>query len=182
MPVAEPELLRQDDYRAALRRLVAEGGELRGVGDVGLRVVADGYELRRLTVAEGDGAGLVEQERVDVAGGLDGAAGHGEDVVLDETVHSGDADGGEQAADGRRHEADEQGDEHGDRDRFAGVDGVGLERHDNQDEEDRQPGKEDVQGDLVRRLLARGAFDEGDHVVEERLPGLGGDADPYLVG
>ncbi len=41
---------------------------------------ADRDELRRLPVAEGDGAGLVEQQRVDVARGLDGAAGHGEHV------------------------------------------------------------------------------------------------------
>ena len=36
-------------------------------------------------------------------------------------------------------------------------------------EDDRQPDEQDVQRDLVRRLLARGAFDERDHAVEERL-------------
>ena len=33
-----------------------------------------------------------------------------------------------------------------------------------------------VEGDLVRSLLALGAFDEGDHPVEERLAGARGDA------
>ena len=41
-----------------------------------------GDELGRLAVAEGDGAGLVEQQHVDVARGLDRAAAHGQHVVL----------------------------------------------------------------------------------------------------
>ena len=65
-----------------------------------------------LPVAERDGAGLVEQQRVDVAGRLHGAAGHGEHVVPHQAVHAGDADGREQPADGGRDEADEQGDQH----------------------------------------------------------------------
>ena len=79
-------------------------------------MAADGQELRRLAVAEGDRARLVEQERLDVAGRLDGAAAHGEHVALHEPVHAGDADGREQPADRRRDEADEQRDEHDDRD------------------------------------------------------------------
>ena len=46
-----------------------------------------------------------------VAGGLDGAAGHREHVVLHEAVHAGDADRGEQRTDRGRDEADQQGDE-----------------------------------------------------------------------
>ena len=45
-----------------------------------------------------------------------------------------------------------------------------------------RPGEQDRQGDLVRRLLAVGAFDEGDHAVEERLARLGRDAHDDLVG
>ena len=67
-------------------------------------------------IAERDGAGLVEQQHVDVAGGFDGAAGGGEDVAPDEPVDAADADGAEQAADGRRDEADEQRNEHGNAD------------------------------------------------------------------
>ena len=74
-----------------------------------------GQELGRLPVAERDGAGLVEQQRVDVAGRLDGAPAHGEHVALHQAVHAGDADGREQAADGRRDQADEQRDQHGHR-------------------------------------------------------------------
>src|SRR5208283_3428961 len=40
----------------------------------------------------------------------------------------------------------------------------------------------DRQGELVRRLLAVGAFHEGDHAVEEGLSRLGGDLDDDAVG
>ena len=44
-------------------------------------------------------------------GRLDGAARHREDVVLQDAVHAGDADGREQAADRRRDQADEERDQ-----------------------------------------------------------------------
>ncbi len=72
----------------------------------------DREELGRHAVAERDGAGLVEQQHVDVAGRLDGAAAHREHVLAQQPVHAGDADGREQAADGGRDEADEQRDDH----------------------------------------------------------------------
>ena len=62
------------------------------------------------------------------------------------------------------------------------VDGERLQRHDGEQEDDRQPGEQDRQGDLVRRLLPVGALDEGDHAVEERLARLGRDAHDDLVG
>ena len=66
---------------------------------------------RRLAVADGDRAGLVEQQRVHVARRLDGAPGHGEHVALDEPVHAGDADRGQQRPDGGRDQRDEQRDQ-----------------------------------------------------------------------
>ena len=93
-------------------RLVGERGELRGVGQLLARHARRGQERRRLPVAERDRARLVEQQHVDVAGGLDRAARRRDDVGLDHPVHAGDADGRQQAADGRRDEADEQGDQH----------------------------------------------------------------------
>ena len=65
-------------------------------------------------VAVGDRAGLVEQERRDVAGGLDGAARHRQHVALHEPVHAGDADRRQQRADRGGDEADQQRDEHRD--------------------------------------------------------------------
>ena len=63
----------------------------------------------------------------------------------------------------------------------AGVDGERLQRHDGEQEDDRQPGEQDRQGDLVRGLLPVGALDERDHAVEERLARLGGDLHDDLV-
>ncbi len=79
----------------------------------------DGDELGREAVAEGDGAGLVEEERIDVSGCLHGPAGHGEDVALHQAVHAGDADGGEEAADRGGNEGDEERHEDDDRNVLA---------------------------------------------------------------
>ena len=114
----------------------------------------DREELGGLAVAEGDRAGLVEQQRGAVAGRLDRPAGHGQHVALHQAVHAGDADGRQQRADGRRDQAHEQGDQHDDRLLGAGVDGERLQRHGGQQEDDREPGQQDVEGDLVRGLLA----------------------------
>ena len=59
-------------------------------------------------VAERDRSGFVQQQHVHVAGGLYRAPGHGKHISLDQPVHSRDANGGKQAADRRRNQADEQ--------------------------------------------------------------------------
>ena len=82
---------------------------------------------RRLAIAQSDGAGLVEQQSVDIAGGFDGASRHGQHIVLNQAIHAGNADGGEQAADGRRNQADQQRDQHKHGLRRAGVDGERLQ-------------------------------------------------------
>ena len=73
--------------------------------------VVPGWNARGLAVADGDRAGLVQEQRVDVAGGLDGFARLGDDVGPQGAVHAGDADGRQQSADGGRDQADEQRDE-----------------------------------------------------------------------
>lgn len=91
-------------------------------------------------VAEGDCAGLVEEEGADVAGGLDGTARHGEDVALDEPVHTRDADRGQQGADGCGNEGDEDGGGLG----GVGVLGYRLEGDDDQKEDDGERGEQDI--------------------------------------
>src|SRR3989441_345497 len=110
-------LLGQHHDAAPLRRLVGQRGELGGVGEVTVAHARRGNELGGLAIAERDGAGLVEQQHVDVTGRLHRPARHGDDVLLDHAVHAGDADGGEQRADRGRDEAHQQGDEHGHRHR-----------------------------------------------------------------
>ena len=144
--------------------------------------VGSGNELGGLAIAEGDGAGLVEQQRVHVAGGFDGAAAHGQHVVLHEAVHAGDADGREQAADGGGNQADQQRDQHEDGLRRLGVHGEGLQRDHGEQEDDGEAGEQDAERDFVGRLLARGAFDQRDHAIEEGFAGVGGDAHLDPVG
>ncbi len=164
---------REVDDRASLRRLVGERRHQRGLGDLALVDTVHRDELGRLPRAERDRAGLVEQQRGHVAGGLDGATRHRQHVALHQPVHAGDADRRQQPADRGRDQAHEQGDEHDDALLGARVDRERLQRDDRQQEHDRQPGEQDRQRDLVRGLLPVGAFDERDHPVEERLARAG---------
>ena len=141
-----------------------------------------GRNSRRLAVAERDRAGLVEQQRIDVARRLDRAAGHGEHVEAHQAVHAGDADGREQRADRGRDQRHEQRDEHDDRDGAAGIGGEARDRRRRQHEDQRHAGEQDVERDLVRRLLALGALDQRDHAVEEGRAGRRGDAHADPVG
>ena len=63
-----------------------------------------------------------------------------------------------------------------------GEDRQRLQGGDGEHEDDRQRGQQDVQRDLVRRLLPVGALDERDHPVDEALAGLLGDLDDDAVG
>ena len=58
----------------------------------------------------------------------------------------------------------------------------GSKRDDRQQEDQGEHGEQDVQRDLVRRLLAIGALDERDHAVEEGLAGIGRDAHHDPIG
>ena len=131
-------LLGQHDDGAALRRLVGERGQLRRVGQFLLGHAAQRLELGRLAVAERDGAGLVEEERVDVARGLDRAARHGEHVEAHQPIHAGDADGRKQRADGGRDQRHEQRHQDHDRDRAAGISDVARNRRGREHEDDGQ--------------------------------------------
>ena len=142
-----------------------------------------GQERRGPSVAEGDGAGLVQQQRGDVAGGLDRSAGQGDHVGPHQPVHAGDADGAQQGADGGRDQTDQQRDQdHRRRPAGTGVGGHRRQRGHRQQEDDRQRGQQDRQGHLVGGLAPRGSLDQGDHLVQERLSGGGGDLHGDLVG
>ena len=95
-------------------RLVGQRRQLRGIGQFRLLHAFGGQEGRGLAVAQGDGAGLVEQQHVHIAGRLDRAARGGDDIGLHHAAHAGHADGRQQAGDGGRDQADQQRDQHGD--------------------------------------------------------------------
>ena len=186
---AQPKLLLgEHDDGTTLGGLVGQRGKLSGIGQLRGIDAVDRDELGGLAVTQGDGAGLVEHEDVDVAGGLDGAAGHGQHVGLVQTAHAGDADGGQKGADGSGSQAHEQCHERG---HGRGVDhvvktgreaGVTIQGQRDQDKDDGKGHQEDLQSDLVRGLLARGTLDHRDHLVQEALAGLTGDLDDDPVG
>ena len=180
--------LREHDDGAPFRGFVCQAGQLRGIRQFGLRDPRRRHECHRLPASERDGARLVEQQRVDVAGGLDRLSAHREDVVLHHAVHAGDADRREQSANRRRNQAHEQRDIDGNRRRCPrsgrrdAVEGVGHQRRNGEQKDDRQAGDQDVQRDLVGRLLTLGTLDERNHAIEERLAWVRGDFDFHLIG
>ena len=169
-------LLGQHDDGAALGGFIGERGELRGVGQPLVAHVGRGNELGGLAIAQGDGAGLIQQQGIHVAGGLDGASAHGQHVVLHQTVHAGDADGREQSANGGGDQANQQRDQHENRLRSLGVHGEGLQCDHSQQKDNGESGEQNAQRNLVGRLLASCAFDQGDHAVEKGFAGIRGDA------
>ena len=107
--------------------------------------------------------------------------------MLHHAVHARDADRREQAANGGGDEANQQGDVDGDAGyrpragRGYGVDGVGHQRGHGEEEDERQASDQDVERDLVGRLLARCALDQRNHAVEKGFAGVGGDPDLDLI-
>ena len=120
---------------------------------------------------------LSSSKRIDVAGGLDRAAGHRQHVEAHQPVHAGDADRRQQRADGGRDQRHEQRHQHHDRDRAAGIGRVARDRHGREHEDDGEAREQDIERDLVRRLLPLGALHQLDHAVDEGRALRCGDAD-----
>ena len=83
----------QDHDRTPFRGLVGQAGELGRIRQLGFADAFHGDEFDGLAVADGDRAGFVEQNHVDVAGQFDRLAAFGDDVGLKRPVHARDADG-----------------------------------------------------------------------------------------
>ena len=125
---------------------------------------------------------LSSSRGVHVARRLHRPAGGGQHVELQQPVHAGDAYGREQAPYGRGDQADEQGAEHDGFELHAGIAAEPHQRHHHDQEHQRQPRQQHGQRDLVGRLPAVGAFDHGDHAVEEAGAGAGGHAYLQPIG
>ena len=177
----------QDDDASSLRSFIGQRGELRRIRKLLFLYSRHRHKFGCLAVPQGNGAGLVEEQDVHIPGGFDGLSGHGDDVCLNHPVHAGDSDGGEEAADRGGNETDQQGDNYCQAEGrpLSGcpdaVKGKGNEGCSGQQKNERKTGKEDVEGDLVRRFLASGPFHHGDHLVEECFSRVGGDADDQPV-
>ncbi|MNN01959.1 hypothetical protein D3C81_1145930 [compost metagenome] len=145
--------------------------------DAGQRVEHGG-----LAVAVGDGAGLVEQQHIHVAGHFHRLAGFGQHVGSQRAVHAGDADGRQQPADGGGNQAHQQCDQQQRIERDADESGDGRQRRHHHQEGQRHRRQQQRQRDFVRRLLPVGTFHQRDHAVQEAVARLGGDAHDDLVG
>ncbi len=154
---------------------------MRGIREFELGHAIDRNKFGRLAVAEGDGSGFVEKQRIHVSRRFHGAAGFGQHVEANEAVHACDSDRRQQRADRCRNEGNEQRHQHDDRDRTAGIFRETRDRRRGEDEDDGQPDQQDIQRDLVRRLLALCALDQGDHPIQESRALGRGDADLDLV-
>ena len=141
-----------------------------------------GQEFRRLAIAQRDRAGLVEQQRVHIARRLHRAAGHGEHIEAHQPVHAGNANGGEQRADGGGNERDKQRDQHQHRQGAARVSREARDRRHGEDKDDRHARQQDVERDFVGRLLPLRAFHQRDHAVKKGVAFGGGDLHHDPVG
>ena len=91
----------------AFRRLVRQRCKQCALGQIPRGHARRCVNCRATTVAEGDGAGLVQQQDMHVPRRFHGAAGFGDHVQAHQTVHTGDTDGREQTADGGRNQRDQ---------------------------------------------------------------------------
>ena len=78
-------------------------------------------KLHRLAVAQGDRAGLIQQQHIHIPGGFDRPPRERNHVALDQAIHPGNADGREQPADGGGDQAHQQRHQHGDGNRLASL-------------------------------------------------------------
>ena len=164
--------LRKRDDGPSLRRLVSERRQKHRLRELALVYARDRDELVSHPVAEGDRASLVQQQRVDVASRFHRSAGGGDDIETDQAVHACDADGGQQSADRRRNETDEQSDKDADRQSGSRIGRERPERHADDQENDREARQQDRQRQFVWRLLPLRAFDQRNHAVDEGGAGL----------
>src|SRR6185369_7708442 len=63
----------------------------------------------------------------------------------------------------------------------AAIDCERLQRDHSEQEDDGESRQQDVERDLVWSLLARRAFDERNHSIEESLSGVGSDSNTDLI-
>ncbi|KAG1396272.1 hypothetical protein G6F59_013837 [Rhizopus arrhizus] len=135
-----------------------------------------------LAVAEGDGAGLVQQQHVDVAGHLHRLARLGQHVGGQCTVHAGNTNRWQQAADGGRDQAHQQRDQQQRIDLDADRSTDRRQRRHHYQEGERHRRQQQGQRDLVRGLLPVGALPQRDHPVQEAVARFGGHPHDDLVG
>ena len=128
---------------AAFRRFVGQRRQLGGIGKGFLFHALRRQECRSLAVAEGNGAGFVQQQDVDVARRLNRAAAGGDDVRAEHAAHPGNADGRQQAPNSGGDQAYQQRHQYRYADRITAPGGEGPDSGGGQQEYQRQGNKQD---------------------------------------
>ncbi len=176
------QFLGQPHDRAPLRGLIEATGPQGRLRQFGAAVASHRQELLRQAVAQGDRAGLIEDEGVHIAAGLHRPPGGGDHVELGHPVHAGDADGAEQTADRGGNQGHQQGHQgHG---RGGLIEKPGYRREGGHGDQEHlgEHRQQDGEGDLVRCFAALGPLHQGDHAVDEALARIGADPQGELVG
>ena len=157
--------------------LIVQAGQGRAANKLAAGGTLHGEEVRRQAVSKGNGARLIQDHGVHVAAGLHRLSGHGDHIKAGDPVHTGNADGGEQAADGGGDQADHQCDQRGNRQLHAAVNTNGVQSHNDNEKNDGQRDQQSVQGNLVGSFLPGGALYQGDHPVQKAVARLRGNPD-----
>jgi signal transduction histidine kinase len=144
-----------------------------GMGELCFGHAWYGHEGGGLTVAEGDRAGLVEQQSVNVTRNLDGATRFGNHVGAKRTIHARNADGWQQSTNGGWNQTNQQRDQRGDLELGADECRQGQQCNDHQHE---NQGETSVLGNLsdlrrvIQNLLENAAkFSPPDQTIEVSL-------------
>ncbi len=174
-------LLGQHNDASSFRSLVWKRRKLRRIGKLILADARSRKELRSLTIAKRNRSRLIEEQRIHVAGRFDSTTRHRQHIVLHQTIHSCNPDRRKQSANRRRDQANQQRDQHEHRLRRGRVDRNRLQRHHSKEEDNRQSGQQDVQRNLVRRLLPLRALDQRNHAVQKGLARIRRNANLDLV-
>ena len=155
-------LLGEHHHTASLGRLVGQACQLSRIGKFALANAANGQKGRSLTVAERDSARFVEQEHIYITRRLDGTSAGGQHIGCIQSAHAGNADSGQQRADGGRRQAHEQRHQRGDSQRISRAvlrggkcsEQVQGQRH--RKKHQRQRDEQQLESLLVGGLFARG--------------------------
>ncbi len=134
-------LFGQHHDRTPFRRFIRQRRELRRVGHFRIGHTRRRNKFRRVPVAQRDRSGFVQKQGIHVARRFHRAPGHGQHVLLQHPIHSRDANRGEQSANRRRDQADQQSHQHKHRLWRAGINRHGLQRSHRQQKNNRQPGQ-----------------------------------------
>ena len=99
----------------------------------------------------------------------------GNHVEAHQTVHAGNTDGRQQAADGGRNQRHQQGHQKHQGQAATGKVSERLQGHDHDQKDQGQADQQNIQGNLVRGFLPLCPFDQCDHTVQSGLAGVGAD-------